>query len=600
MKSILPLILSMLLLASPSASGDNRISYKDVHPRLLMDGKDFRRLQKDVSRDDNEALNLLHANQMAIADSCLALKPLEYKKDASNKRILAVSREAVMRMTALSYAYRYTGDVKYLEAGEKVLRTVCSFPDWNPSHYLDVGEMSFAVAFGYDWMYDGLSEDTKALVRKALRAFAFDTSLDRRRTGFYYNSNNWNQVCNGGLVCAALGTLPAGDTCMVRIVDRAVESNSGAMKMYAPDGNYPEGPSYWGYGTQWEVLMLTAFESVLGHDFGLSNAEGFLRTGTYMAWSIGNAGKVFNFSDNGPKQTLNNPLWYFAYKTGDASTVWKDMEMYRSGVVSRDRLLILALIYADKIGPLKDVVPEGRVYCGRGENPIAICRTGLGSDDLYLGVKGGSASVNHAHMDAGSYVFDARGVRWVGEIPYPPYAKSEVELKAIGGDLWSRKPGSMRWKVPSYNNRCHNTLTVNDKDHVVEGFAPIVETFDSDGKLGATVDLTDIFGGDLESAVRTLSIVEGSSLEIRDALKAPAGRAASVRWTLVTQTCPSIDDSGITLTQDGKQMRLTVSGADVEFRQWPVAPEFRTFVLGFIFEVPAGSSKEVVVRLDPL
>ena len=600
MKPFLPLILSMLLLASPSASGDNRISYKDVHPRLLMDGKDFRRLQKDVSRDDNEALNLLHANQMAIADSCLALKPLEYKKDASNKRILAVSREAVMRMTALSYAYRYTGDVKYLEAGEKVLRTVCSFPDWNPSHYLDVGEMSFAVAFGYDWMYDGLSEDTKALVRKALRAFAFDTSLDRRRTGFYYNSNNWNQVCNGGLVCAALGTLPAGDTCMVRIVDRAVESNSGAMKMYAPDGNYPEGPSYWGYGTQWEVLMLTAFESVLGHDFGLSNAEGFLRTGTYMAWSIGNAGKVFNFSDNGPKQTLNNPLWYFAYKTGDASTVWKDMEMYRSGVVSRDRLLILALIYADKIGPLKDVVPEGRVYCGRGENPIAICRTGLGSDDLYLGVKGGSASVNHAHMDAGSYVFDARGVRWVGEIPYPPYAKSEVELKAIGGDLWSRKPGSMRWKVPSYNNRCHNTLTVNDKDHVVEGFAPIVETFDSDGKLGATVDLTDIFGGDLESAVRTLSIVEGSSLEIRDALKAPAGRAASVRWTLVTQTCPSIDDSGITLTQDGKQMRLTVSGADVEFRQWPVAPEFRTFVLGFIFEVPAGSSKEVVVRLDPL
>ena len=600
MKSILPLILSMLLLASPSASGDNRISYKDVHPRLLMDGKDFRRLQKDVSRDDNEALNLLHANQMAIADSCLALKPLEYKKDASNKRILAVSREAVMRMTALSYAYRYTGDVKYLEAGEKVLRTVCSFPDWNPSHYLDVGEMSFAVAFGYDWMYDGLSEDTKALVRKALRAFAFDTSLDRRRTGFYYNSNNWNQVCNGGLVCAALGTLPAGDTCMVRIVDRAVESNSGAMKMYAPDGNYPEGPSYWGYGTQWEVLMLTAFESVLGHDFGLSNAEGFLRTGTYMAWSIGNAGMVFNFSDNGPKQSLNNPLWYFAYKTGDASTVWKDMEMYRSGVVSRDRLLILALIYADKIGPLKDVVPEGRVYCGRGENPIAICRTGLGSDDLYLGVKGGSASVNHAHMDAGSYVFDARGVRWVGEIPYPPYAKSEVELKAIGGDLWSRKPGSMRWKVPSYNNRCHNTLTVNDKDHVVEGFAPIVETFDSDGKLGATVDLTDIFGGDLESAVRTLSIVEGSSLEIRDALKAPAGRAASVRWTLVTQTCPSIDDSGITLTQDGKQMRLTVSGADVEFRQWPVAPEFRTFVLGFIFEVPAGSSKEVVVRLDPL
>ena len=588
---------AILLLCPCSLHAKADLSYRDVHPRLLMDGKDFTKLQKDIAKGDNEALLLLHANQMAIADDAIGLQPLEYRKDASNKRILAVSREAVKRLTALSYAYRYTGDRKYLDAGEKVLRTVCTFPDWNPSHYLDTGEMSFAVAIGYDWMYEGLSEDTRALIRKALREFAFDTSL---RASFYGATNNWNQVCNGGLVCAALGTLPPRDTCAERIVSRAVETNIPAMEMYAPDGNYPEGPGYWAYGTQWEVLMLSAMESILGHDFGLSKSEGFLKTGAYQAWSTGNSGKAFNFSDNGPNQGVNNPLWYFAYKTGDNSLVWRDVEMYRSGFRTGDRLLILAIIYADKIGPIGDVTPKGRVYTGNGINPIAICRTGLGKGDLYLGVKGGTAKANHAHMDIGSYVFDAYGTRWVSELPYPAYAKSEVELKAMGGELWAMGQNSMRWMVPGYNNRYHNTLTVNDKDHIVEGFAPITETFDADGRLGATVDISEAFAGDLESAVRTLAIVDDSYLEVTDAIKASSGKDAAIRWTLVTEAIPTIDKDGITLSKDGRKMRLTVSGVDAEYRQWPVNPEYKTFVTGFLFNMPAGSSRKVTVRLEPV
>ena len=38
------------------------------------------------------------------------------------------------------------------------MEKVCSYPDWNPKHFLDIGEMVTAVAIGYDWCYDYLNE----------------------------------------------------------------------------------------------------------------------------------------------------------------------------------------------------------------------------------------------------------------------------------------------------------------------------------------------------------------------------------------------------------------------------------------------------------
>ena len=43
-----------------------------------------------------------------------------------------------------------------------------SFPDWNPQHFLDVGEMTMALAIGYDWLYDSLQPDTRRVVREAI------------------------------------------------------------------------------------------------------------------------------------------------------------------------------------------------------------------------------------------------------------------------------------------------------------------------------------------------------------------------------------------------------------------------------------------------
>ena len=50
-----------------------------------------------------------------------------------------------------------TSEKKYLNRAVKEMLAVSAFSDWNPSHFLDVAEMTMAVSIGYDWLYDGLS-----------------------------------------------------------------------------------------------------------------------------------------------------------------------------------------------------------------------------------------------------------------------------------------------------------------------------------------------------------------------------------------------------------------------------------------------------------
>ncbi|MFR6034814.1 MAG: hypothetical protein ACLUKN_17550 [Bacilli bacterium] len=43
------------------------------------------------------------------------------------------------------------------------------------------------------------------------------------------------------------------------------------------------------------------------------------------------------------------------------------------------------------------------------ENPVALVRTNWNiGEGLYLGIKGGKGNLSHAHLDAGSFVFDSK------------------------------------------------------------------------------------------------------------------------------------------------------------------------------------------------
>lgn len=589
---------------------------EDNHPRLLFTDKSFKDLKGIIRSSGNELTYLLHEKAMAVADKAgLEKEPLKFELDASGKRLLPICRKASGRILSAAYAYRMTGKKKYLEHAESDLNTVCAFETWNPRHFLDVAEMSAAVAIGYDWLYPFLSQQTKDNVVRALKEKALDASRLEDETWFYGRIGNWNQVCNAGLVCAALAIYEHYPELSRTVIDDAVRTNRPAIEgIYGPDGAYPEGPTYWGFGTVYQVLMLAVMEDCLGTDFGLSSAAGFMDTGRFKVYARGNTGRQFNFADNSTGAPANIPMWYFAYKTKDYSLLYHERtslnttEKYENN--SHPGFIPLAIKYGVQMGDFVIPKPKSGVFAGRGNVPMIMCRTGFGNKDLYLAAKGGNAGYLHGHMDAGSFVFEAYGVRWAADINRQAYERVENGIKELGGSLADRSQNSLRWRLFRLNCRQHNTITVNDKDHNVDYVVPMLETIDLPDRMGASFDLTGLYGDDLKKAVRTASICSEEYLEVTDDLEAGAEGPAHIRWTMVSEAEPEVTEEGILLRKKDVTMLLKVTGADVSYKVWSSDPQDYESVLkhledpvagiyicGYEVDIPAGAKACITTTL---
>ena len=106
------------------------------------------------------------------------------------------------------------------------------------------------------------------------------------------------------MVAGALAVLEEDPGRAAHVVARAVTGLPAVMKVYDPDGNYPEGPGYWNYGTTFNVMLISLLETALGTDFGMSQSPGFMKTGEFMLNPMGPSRAAFNFSDCGTGASL--------------------------------------------------------------------------------------------------------------------------------------------------------------------------------------------------------------------------------------------------------------------------------------------------------
>ncbi len=579
-----------------------------AHPRIIYTDADFEAIRKGIS--GNPVLAEIHNGIIAIATSSLTAADLERK--LSGKRLLDVSRNAEERILSCAYAYKTTSDRRFLEKAEHDIVTVCNFSDWNArKHFLDVGEMAAGVALGYDWLYNELSDETKSLVCRKLNEFAFSPALGKVwNLDFYSAVNNWNQVCNGGLVCAALAVYEKDQQVAREIVDKAMQSNVAAMEtMYSPDGNYPEGYSYWNYGTLYEALMLTAMETATGSDTGLSNIGGFSHTGKYMLYMESPLGQCFNYSDCAPSAVACLAQWYFAHKFNDLSLLYLEKDKIRSyRSSSESRLLPLVAYYAYKmnIESLDDITaPEESFFVGEGLTPVVLVHDSwtMDTSDKFLGIKGGKGNTSHAHLDAGSFVYDAFGVRWSADLGLQSYGTLEPYI-----NLWNMNDGSERWTAFRYNNYNHSTLTVNNTYHRVAGEAKIEGIINDNGKKGAIVDMTGPLSNEAAKVRRTVWM-EGDNLYVTDEITARQDKDADVRWTMVTRARPVIEYGAITLSSANRTLYLKTSSST---RHRPVLKTWSTvssnswdqantgyYECGYELTVSKGMEASVTVCLTP-
>lgn len=570
------------------------------HPRILLLKGEEEGIRKTIASD--VVWKKMHSFIIDESDKILDRPPVQ--RILIGRRLLDKSREALRRIFYLSYSYRMTADEKYLARAEKELLAISAFSDWNPSHFLDVAEMTMAASIGYDWLYGRLSPGSRQKVRDAIKEKGLEQSLLKENNSWLNATHNWNQVCNAGMTFGGLAIYEDDPELAMKMIDRAKSSIILPMNDYMPDGAYPEGYSYWGYGTSFNIMFLSAVEKAFGKDSGPVINEGFFKTASYLLNMTGPSGKSFNYSDAGQGGGLQPAMFWLANRMNDPSLLWSEKYHLLNKALPDDRLFPAIMIWGAGITMDMITPPARTVWAGGGKNPVALMRSSWTNPDaLYAGLKGGSPAVNHGHMDVGSFIMEYGGERWAMDFGMQDYNS----LETAGVNLWSMAQNSPRWQVYRYNNAVHNTLTVNGKLQDIDGYASITGFSESASMKCALTDITSLYKGLLKKSVRGIAIVNDSYFIVRDEVETNDEKA-TIRWNMLTSANVKLAGNNIAeLTRNGKKVFVVVkspasvtlvTGSTVPPQPYD-APNPGTALLQFDVEVPARSSAVLTILLLP-
>ena len=574
-----------------------------VHPRILLPKGEEKELKKQIRKD--AIWTDVHMALLEEADSIIQ-QPLN-ECVIIGWRLLDVSRDNLRRIFILSYAYRMTGNVRFAKRAEAEMLQAASFPDWNPQHFLDVGEMTMALAIGYDWLYDRLAEKSKEIIATAIIEKGLKPSFNTKYNWFVNAVNNWNQVCHAGVSYGALAIWEKEPELARKVVNRAVEKIRNPMKHYAPDGAYPEGIVYWDYGTSFNALFISAIEKIFGTDYGLSELPGFLESGEYCLQMVTPCLRNFSYSDNGEKAFLMPAVYWFYDKTKDKTLLYNQSRLYPDNgrrQIQKNRLGPAMLIWGASASLAEPRKPEKLFWQAQGDNPVCVMRSSWNeSSAAFVGVKLGSPSINHGHMDVGSFVFEANGIPWAIDLGFDDYDRIEKS----GIQLWSNAQDAQRWDVFRYNNFAHSTLTFNHKKQRVDGAAHITSYSDTIDSMWVASDLTPVYRDQVKSVKRSVSLVDRQYVVIEDSIET-GNRFTKLTWTMVTPASAKvISDHVMLLQKEGKKLYLKVEGP--EEIKWNISqaqsdysydsPNPGISLIGFDTDLKLAAKQQVRVYLLP-
>lgn len=529
-----------VLLLSCSSAGQPVAAGDASQPKLLIGPGGWPAYRQKV--EQTARLAPLRNWLLNEADRLLKEPVMPYK--VTGGRLLTTSRFVLLRTAVLAQAYHLTDNELYAQRAGEELLNAARYPDWNPSHLLDTAELCTAVSLGIDWLSDYLPDADerslrKALLEKGLRAFPSDH-------WFWTKNNNWNQVCLAGMVFAALVLEEDEPALAQQTFDKARQHWGNGLKAYEPDGVSYEGPSYWSYGATYSALMFSALQTAHGEDPKQIIPNGLKQSARVRSLMNGPSGEWFNFADTGGTNRFEPALFYYAQALGQpelAATSWQMVDnlsrvLEASAADNPVRLWLapFALVWATDPGNAA-VSNTSLVWQGGGPCPIAVLRSvgGATPSQAYVAIKGGQGKLNHAHLDAGSFVAELQGVRWAIDLGSENYGQVE---KAIGAKFWDMSQSSRRWSLVRYHNLQHNTLTFNSQAQNVNGKAT-VRASTVEGTPTARVELSAVYPGVASRVTRTISIADDQTILLTDLIEGLA-TDTEVTWTWMTDAVTNL------------------------------------------------------------
>ncbi|MEJ7693940.1 DUF4962 domain-containing protein [Daejeonella sp.] len=473
-----------------------------------------------------------------------------------------------------SFHYAFTGDKAAGEQAKKALLKLASFTKWNSDWMLErkfwtyypVGYTIKPVAYGYDMLYDLLTEQERAMVRnaimeKGLKLFQRDMVEMNRMPS---NQTNHIAVLVAGFGMAATaiyGDDPANPYLEPYLSGIMTKTKTFIDRTYYEDGSYGEPKSgYMNMATKDIVEVLAAFERNFGVDYTTTtNLPNYYK---YPLQASASNGLLQDFGDGGGPQGIGvafgpqihaqwlvnrtkNPYLYQYVKP-----YW---ESGKGGYFGY-------LWFRDDIKPIsRESLPSSRVFSAQGmvmrsgwEEPATIITTRVGPNS------------NHYHYDQGSFQILTNGEALltdpgVGNLGY--YAN----LDYLGYNV---------------NAIAHNVMLV---DHDPESQAPahydngikaltdwprMVHTFNGKNADAVESDLTTVYKGKLDKYTRTLLYTKTGPIFLFDQVKSKSPEGHVYDWLF---HAPANDGNVSSVTY--KDRRMVVERPNARLTMDVIAPD---------------------------
>lgn len=535
-------------------------SVYELHPRLFYTEKTVHDLQ--ILKQKGDEFVLMHyENSKQEADKILSSPLLNYFLDEAGLRIPSIHKFAV-QVPNLIFMYQMTGEEKYAKRVIEQCKVIADYPDWGDErHFLDTGIGAYVFAFVYDGLYNYLTNDDKDMIRKALLEKALipgkkQIEGNEKVWKWYKANNNWNGICNGGLITAALAIFETNPEFCSELISGAVNNLPLYLREFEPDGQSEEGLMYWSYGLMYTVLALQSMENTLGTTYGMTSFSGIKKAG----W--------FPFLMSGPVVSINigdDPL----RKGRDASLLWfadyyNDYSLAKRHI---DLCLKKKSSHWEDVYFYKPAMREGDIPVSMSLNnylhgiELFSLRENWNSEEaMYIAMHGGANNANHGHLDAGSFYLQALGEVFAdGDLGRDDYTFPGYFSKKTIPDYWDelseqKEPG--RWHFYRLRTEGKNCVVINPDirpEQNEKGKAVLKRSFSDSLKCGYTVDLSDCYLRDASYYTRTIEMDKSeSSMYVVDSMVC-RNEKSDAYWFMHTR-------ADIQLSKNSKKAILDIKG----------------------------------------
>ncbi len=194
---------------------------------------------------------------------------LEFTRTGNRTNYQRPYGQRTSRLGTLLKAECFENKGRFIPAIQRDILAICDERSWvMPAHdsglsnfhgkalYADLGSSarSWLLATADYWLGDCLGREVRRRIRAEIRRRTWDPYLKTLRSGtvasgFWWmvGSNNWNAVCNAGVVGSALALIESREERAEFIAGMEV-SNPYFLGGFTADGYCSEGMGYWNYG----------------------------------------------------------------------------------------------------------------------------------------------------------------------------------------------------------------------------------------------------------------------------------------------------------------------------------------------------------------